>query len=272
MEVIIVADAEQMSEMAAGIIRDQILVKPDCVLGLATGSTPEATYKRLVRHHTEDGLDFSRVTTFNLDEYLGLPPTHEQSYHHFMWDRLFGHVNADPARIHVPKGMSADPEAFASWYEDEIEAAGGIDLQLLGIGGDGHIGFNEPGSSLGSRTRVKTLTKQTIEDNARLFFGKGREHLVPRFSITMGVATILDAQRILLLAAGAQKAVICQQFIEGPVTAMVTASALQFHPAVTVILDEAAASKLHFREYYKWVQEQKAEEYPAALNRIAQAR
>jgi glucosamine-6-phosphate deaminase len=188
-----------------------------------------------------------------------------------MQDRLFNHVNVDPTRVHVPKGMSADPEAFASWYEDEIEASGGIDLQLLGIGGDGHIGFNEPGSSLSSRTRVKTLTKQTIEDNARLFFGEGQEHLVPRFSITMGVATILDAQRILLLAAGAQKAPICQKFIEGPVTSMVTASALQLHPAVTVILDEAAASKLEHRGYYKWVQEQKKEEYPAALRRIAQA-
>jgi glucosamine-6-phosphate deaminase len=163
--------------------------------------------------------------------------------------------------------MAADPAASCRDYEDKIRAAGGIDLQLLGIGGDGHIAFNEPGSSLASRTRVKTLTEQTIQDNARLFFG-GDETQVPRFAITMGVGTILDARQLLLLATGERKADIVRAFIEGPVTSAVTASALQLHPKATVILDEAAASKLEHLDYYKWVQSQKPE-YEKLLARLA---
>ncbi|AXA37379.1 MAG: glucosamine-6-phosphate deaminase [Candidatus Hydrogenedentota bacterium] len=269
MEVIIAKDRKELAEIAAGIIREQILRKPNSVLGLATGSTPEETYARLVRYHKEEGLDFSKVVTFNLDEYIGLPASHDQSYNYFMWDRLFKHVNINPENVHVPNGMAPDPEAFCEWYEEEIERAGGIDLQLLGIGGDGHIAFNEPGSSLASRTRVKALTEQTIKDNAELFFGKGNEHLVPRFAITMGVGTILEARKLLLIAFGKRKAAICKKFIEGPVTAMVTASALQLHPNAVVVLDEEAASELEYKDYYKWVQKQKNEEYQKVLDRLA---
>jgi len=266
MEVLIVSDRAALADMAAGIIADQVRTKPASVLGLATGSTPEDTYALLVKAHKAEGLDFSGVTTFNLDEYLGLPREHDQSYYWFMHDRLFNHVNVKPENVNLPDGMAADPEAACRNYEDKIKAAGGIDLQLLGIGGDGHIAFNEPGSSLASRTRVKTLTEQTIQDNARLFFG-GDESLVPRFAITMGVGTILDARHLLLLATGERKAEIVRAFIEGPVTSAVTASALQLHPNVTVILDEAAAGKLEHLDYYKWVQSQKGE-YQKQVERL----
>lgn len=268
MEVIVAKDRKELAEVAAGIIREQILRKPNAVLGLATGSTPEETYKRLVKYHKEEGLDFSKISTFNLDEYIGLPPSHDQSYHYFMHDRLFNHVNINEENVHVPSGMAPDPEAFCEWYEDEIEKAGGIDLQLLGIGGDGHIAFNEPGSSLASRTRAKTLTEGTIKDNAELFFGKGQEHLVPKFAITMGVGTILEARKLLLIAFGKKKAKIVKAFIEGPVSSMVTASALQLHPDSVVVIDEEAASELEHKEYYKWVNAQKAE-YQKTLARIA---
>ena len=267
MEILIVKDRAELAQTAAGIIRQQVESVPGSVLGLATGSTPEDTYALLVKAHKEDGLDFSQVTTFNLDEYLGLPREHDQSYHYFMHDRLFNHINVRPENVNLPDGMASDPEEACREYEDKIDAAGGIDLQLLGIGGDGHIAFNEPGSSLSSRTRVKTLTEQTIQDNARLFFG-GDETLVPRFALTMGVGTILDAERILLLASGERKAEIVRAFIEGPVSSAVTASALQMHPKVTVVLDEAAAGSLEHGEYYRWVQGQKGE-YKKLLDRLA---
>lgn len=258
MEVIIVKDRVALAACAAGIIRKQIELKPDSVLGLATGSTPEDTYKLLVKAHQEDGLNFSGVTTFNLDEYLGLPRDHDQSYFWFMHDRLFNHVNVKPQSVNLPDGMAADPDAACAAYEDKIRAAGGIDLQLLGVGGDGHIAFNEPGSSLASRTRVKTLTEQTIKDNAQLFFN-GNEDEVPRFAITMGVGSILDAKQLLLLATGSRKADVVKALVEGPVTSAVTASALQLHPRATVIVDEEAASKLEHGDYYRWVQSQKGE-------------
>lgn len=254
MEVIIAADFNQMSGIAARIIRRQIRRKPDSVLGLATGGTPVGTYKELIRLHKEEGLDFSKVTTFNLDEYLGLPRTHDQSYHYFMRENLFNGINVDPRHIHVPDGMAEDIDGHCRWYEQRIKEAGGIDLQLLGIGSDGHIAFNEPGSSLGSRTRLKTLAEQTIKDNARFF---EKEEDVPRFAITMGVGTIMEAREILLIANGENKASVCADFIEGPVTARVTASLLQLHPRVIVVLDEAAASKLRQADYYRWVQQQK---------------
>jgi len=254
MEVIICKDYDEMSRVAARIIQRQIIRKPDSVLGLATGGTPIGTYKELIRMHREEGLDFSKVTTFNLDEYLGLPPTHEQSYHYFMYENLFNHINIDRSRIFIPNGMAEDIDGFCQWYEEQIKEAGGIDLQLLGIGSDGHIAFNEPGSSLGSRTRLKTLAESTIRDNARFF---EREEDVPRFAITMGVGTILEAREILLIANGEKKAPVCAEFIEGPVTARVTASTLQLHPRAIVVLDEAAASKLKYADYYRWVQEQK---------------
>lgn len=266
MEVIIVKDKQALAQRAAAIIRNQVDTMKNSVLGLATGSTPEDTYALLVQAHKQDGLDFSGVTTFNLDEYLGLPREHDQSYHYFMHDRLFNHINVKPENVNLPDGMSADPAAACAAYEEKIRAAGGIDLQLLGIGGDGHIAFNEPGSSLSSRTRVKTLTEQTIKDNAGLFFG-GDESQVPRFAITMGVGSILDARHCLLLAAGERKAGVVQAFIEGPVSSAVTASALQLHPRTTVILDEAAASQLHHGEYYRWVESQK-DEYARQLDKL----
>lgn len=254
MEVIIARDYEQMSKTSAGVIAAEIRRKHDLVLGLATGDTPVGTYKELARLHREEGLDFSKITTFNLDEYVGLAPLHPNSYNKFMWDNLFKHVNINPANVYVPQGNTDDPEEFCAWYERKIKQAGGIDLQVLGIGGDGHIGFNEPGSSFASRTRVKALYKQTIEDNAR-FFAKMED--VPRFAITMGVGTILEARKCLLIANGQKKAEVCAQFIEGPVTSQITASALQLHCYVTVILDQAAASHLARTEYYNWVRDNK---------------
>lgn len=267
MEVIIVKDAAELARTASAIIAEQVKAKPDSVLGLATGSTPEDTYKLLIKAHQEDALDFSGVTTFNLDEYLGLPKDHEQSYHWFMHDRLFNHVNIKPENINLPDGTTKDPEAEGARYEEKIAAAGGIDLQLLGVGSDGHIGFNEPGSSLASRTRVKTLTEQTIKDNARLFFG-GNESEVPRFSLTMGVASIMDARRLLLLASGPRKADVIQALVEGPVTASVTASVLQMHQYATVVVDEEAAAKLEHGEYFRWIQSQKSE-YNKLRERLA---
>lgn len=267
MEILIVKDGAELADVAASIIRRQVEQKPASVLGLATGSTPENTYARLVKAHKEDGVDFSQVRTFNLDEYLGLARDHDQSYHYFMHDRLFNHINVKAENINLPDGMAPDPDGACQAYEEQIRAAGGIDLQLLGVGTNGHIAFNEPGSSLASRTQVKTLTEITIMDNARLFFN-GNEADVPRFAITMGVGTILEARQLLLLASGERKAGIVRDFIEGPVTASVTASALQLHPKVTVVLDEAAAGMLERRDYMRWVQAQKLE-YARLCSRLA---
>jgi glucosamine-6-phosphate deaminase len=201
--------------------------------------------------HREQRLDFSQVTTFNLDEYVGLRPDHPQSYRFFMQENLFRHINVVPGRTHVPDGQALDFEANCRRYEKMIQDADGIDLQVLGIGRDGHIAFNEPGSSLGSRTRVKSLTGETIRDNARFF---GSEDKVPRLAITMGVGTILESRRCLLLATGLAKASAIRSTIEGPITAQVTASALQLHRDVIVVLDEEAGSWLTRREYYAEVE------------------
>ena len=254
MEIIITPDYEAMSKTSASIIAGEIKRKHDLALGLATGDSPIGTYRELARLHKEEGLDFSKVTTFNLDEYLGLPPLHKNSYNYFMWENLFRHINASAHQVFVPQGNTDDPEEFSEWYEQQIKAAGGIDLQILGIGRDGHIGFNEPGSSFASRTRVKGLYEQTIKDNARFF---DKEEDVPRFAITMGVGTIMEAKKILLIASGEGKAEVCQQFIEGPVTSQITASALQLHSYVIVVLDEEAASKLKRKEYYNWIRNNK---------------
>jgi len=250
MEVIIKKDYAEMSKEAAKIVAKLLYEKPNAVLGLATGSTPIGLYKELIRMHKDEGLDFSKVVTFNLDEYIGLPATHDQSYNYFMNDNLFKSINVNPENVHVPNGMAPDVDAFCEWYEDEIDAAGGLDIQVLGIGGDGHIAFNEPGSSLASRTRMKTLTEETIDDNAR-FFAKKED--VPRYAITMGVGTILEAGQCLMLANGEKKAKVVAKAIEGPVSSMVTASALQLHPNVTAVLDEPAAAELELKEYYEWV-------------------
>lgn len=251
MRVIIEKDYHAMSKRAAEIVAKTVMEKPDCVLGLATGSTPIGLYKELIRMHKEEGLDFSRVKTFNLDEYYGLAPSHPQSYHYFMRQQLFDHINVPPQNINVPSGLVKNVEAYCAHYEQMIEEAGGIDVQVLGIGGDGHIGFNEPGSSLGSRTRIKTLTEHTIRDNAR-FFEKMED--VPKFAITMGVATIMDAKRCLLLANGPKKAKPAAQAIEGSVTSQVTASILQMHPDTIAIIDEGAAAELKRKDYYAHVE------------------
>ncbi|UCB46253.1 MAG: glucosamine-6-phosphate deaminase [Spirochaetota bacterium] len=254
MEVIIESDYNNMSKRAALIIAGEVKRKPDLVLGLATGSTPVGTYKELIKLHKEEGLDFSKVTTFNLDEYIGLSPLNEQSYNYFMWSNLFNHININRANVHIPLGNVDDPDEHCSWYEERIRQAGGIDLQLLGIGGDGHIAFNEPGSSMASRTRIKALDQQTITDNSRFF---EREEEVPRFAITMGIGTILEAEKILLIANGKKKADVCAKFIEGPITSQITSSALQLHKHAVVVLDEDAASKLERKVYYNRVRDQK---------------
>ena len=247
MRVIIEAEGAGVARRAAGIIAQLIRRKPRCVLGLATGSTPKGTYDELIRMHREESLDFSQVVTFNLDEYVGLRPDHPQSYRYFMQQSLFNHINIHPGNTHIPNGMATDFEAFCDKYERQIREVGGIDLQILGIGTDGHIAFNEPGSSLGSRTRLKSLARETIRDNARYF---GREDLVPRLAVTVGVGTILESRRCMLLAIGSSKAQAIRQTVEGPVTAQVTASALQLHREVIILVDEDAAGQLQRRKYY----------------------
>lgn len=254
MEVYISKTYEELSKLAAQQVAELLNAKPNAVLGMATGSSPLGLYKELVRMHKDEGLDFSQVTTFNLDEYVGLKPDHECSYHYFMDDNLFQHINIPPERIHIPSGTTKNYKAFCQWYEDRIQECGGIDLQILGIGADGHIAFNEPTSSLASRTRLKTLARQTIEDNARFF---DRIEDVPIYSITMGVGTIMEARKLVLVANGENKADAVAQMIEGPVTSMVTASAIQLHPYAHVYLDDPAATRLAMRDYYEWIQAKK---------------
>jgi len=228
--------------MIARLLRD----KPDAVLGLAAGSTPLLLFRELVKMN----LNWSKVTTFNLDEYVGLSPKHPASYHRFMWENLFTHINIRHHNVHIPDGLTKDIPSFCRRYETQIRRSGSIDLQVLGIGADGHIGFNEPTSSLASRTRLKTLTAQTRRDNARFF---GSEEKVPRHVITMGIGTIMDARQCLLLALGKHKARAVAQAVEGPVTSMNPASVLQMHPVAKIVLDEAAASRLTRADYYRWV-------------------
>jgi glucosamine-6-phosphate deaminase len=254
MEIIIQPTPEAASIIAARHVARVVREKPDAVLGLATGSTPLAMYRELIRMHREQGLDFSRVTTFNLDEYVGLAPDHPASYHAFMRVNFFDHVNVAPKRIHIPDGLALHVPAFCREYEAAIRAAGGIDLQVLGIGTDGHIGFNEPSSSLASRTRIKTLTAETRRDNAAAF---GGADAVPFHVITMGVGTIMDARQALILAFGAKKADAIAAAVEGPIGAMNPASILQMHPVAKCIIDEAAAAKLTRTAYYRWVYDNK---------------
>lgn len=256
MEVIIQHDPQSASAVAARIISHTLREKPDAVLGLATGSTPILLYNELVRMHRAGYLDFSRATTFNLDEYVGLQPTHPASYQSFMFEHLFNHINIKRENINIPNGLSEDIPSCCRAYEEKIKACGGIDLQVLGIGTEGHIGFNEPTSSLGSRTRIKTLTPRTRFDNAPYF---GSEVKVPKHIITTGIGTIMEARMVVLLAFGSNKANAIAQTVEGPVTSMMPASILQMHPVAKVIADEAAASQLRNTSYYRWVYEQKPE-------------
>ena len=246
MEIIVQPTAEAATRIAAQLVADLIRKKPAAVLGLATGTTPLRLYRELIKLK----LDWRKLTTFNLDEYVGISPQHPQSYHSFMWDNLFQHVNVSAKNVHLPDGMARDIPAFCARYERKIASVGGIDLQLLGIGTDGHIGFNEQTSSLSSRTRIKTLTPQTRCDNAHFF---GSEEKVPHHVITMGIGTILEARHCLLLAFGKHKARAVAAAVEGPITSMNPASALQQHARVTVLLDEEAASELKLNQYYNYV-------------------
>jgi len=257
MEIIIKNDAQAASRAAARVVARLVRENPRAVLGLATGSTPLVLYRELVRMYEEEQLDFSGVSTFNLDEYVGLDKTHKQSYHAFMWDNLFSRINIKPENVHIPDGMAADIPASCAAYERAITASGGIDLQVLGIGSDGHIGFNEPTSSFASRTRIKTLTRQTVADNARFF--EDDETRVPHHCITMGIGTIMDARMNLMLAFGEGKAEAVAATIEGPVSAVMPASILQHHPVAKLFIDEAAASKLKLANYYRWVYDGKPE-------------
>ncbi len=255
MRVIVVKDPEEMGKRAAQLIVEDMKEHATYVLGLATGSTPLPLYKEFIRLHKEEGLDFSTVITFNLDEYVGLPPDHPESYHYFMWENLFKHININPKLTHIPEGNLPykTPEDLkkiqevCDQYEQMIDDVGGIDYQVLGIGSNGHIGFNEPGSSLGSLTRIKTLTERTRKDNARFF--DGNIDLVPKYAITMGIGTILKARKVVLLANGEGKAEAVKNALEGPVTSMCPASALQLHRFATFVIDEAAASKLTLETY-----------------------
>lgn len=250
MEVIIQPTETAAAALTAKIVAHDLCANPKLVLGLATGRTMESVYRELVRRHKEEHLDFSQCTTFNLDEYVGLPGSDPHSYHHYMREHLFSRVNIDPRKTHLPDGAAADLDAECRHYETLIQQAGGIDVQLLGIGKAGHIGFNEPLSALRSRTRVKALTPTTREQNATAFPSHTE---VPRRAITMGVGTILDCRRCVLLATGESKAEIIAKAVEGPITSMISATALQLHPRCSVIVDEAAARNLKERDYYRWI-------------------
>ena len=243
----VVDSYELMSQRAAEIVAEQVHRKPNSVIGFATGGTPKGMYQRLIHEHDERGLDFSKITTFNLDEYVGLPPKHEQSYHHYMWENLFKHINVTESKVNIPHGMADDIDHFCAWYERQIEDAGGIDLQILGIGANGHLAFNEPGSSLGSRTRIKTLTEKTVRDNARYF---DDQDMVPEYAITMGIGTIMEAKKLLLVASGEKKAEAIRSTLEGPVTAMCPSTIVQLHRQSHIIIDEDAASVLDYYHHH----------------------
>ncbi|NYD70369.1 glucosamine-6-phosphate deaminase [Herbiconiux flava] len=246
-EVIVVGSRRAAGALVAEAIERLVLQRPDAVLGLATGDTPLPVYRALAER-VRAGLDLSGVRGFALDEYVGIPVTHPQSYHSVIAAQVTGPLGLEPSAVHVPDGRTLGIETAGERYEDAILAAGGVDLQLLGIGTDGHIGFNEPGSSFASLTRVKTLTRQTREDNAR-FFDTVEE--VPVHSITQGLGTILRARRLVLLAFGRGKARAVAAAVEGPLTASVPASAIQLHPRATVVVDEEAAAELTELEYYR---------------------
>ena len=259
MLVIINQTYEQTSLQAAKIVANQVRNNPRTVLGLATGKSPQGLYQELIRLHREEGLDFSDVTTFNLDEYVGVPKDHPQSFHTQIHQTFLDHINVKPENVHIPEGSAKDLEKACNGYEKAIRDAGGIDLQILGIGRTGHIAFNEPISSLVSRTRLKTLSKETILDNEKI--GEG----IPTVAITMGIGTILEARQMLLIASGNAKAEAIAKSIEGPLTASVSTSALQLHSDVRVLLDETAAANLTHREYYDRVIEQTAKFSPVRL-------
>jgi glucosamine-6-phosphate deaminase len=253
-EILIQPDAESGCVLAAHIVADLVRRQPSAVLGLSTGRTPMRLYAELIRLHREEGLSLAEVTTFNLDEYVGLEATHPQSYRCFMNEHLFDHIDIDPEHTNVPNGVADDLLAECRRYEAAIAAAGGIDLQVLGIGRNGHIGFNEPTGSLGSRTWIKILAEQTLIDNSAVF---GDVETIPRQAITMGIGTILDTRHTVLLAFGEAKAGAVADAVEGPVAAICPASALQLHPRATLIIDEAASAQLRLGDHYRWIERNK---------------
>lgn len=234
-------DYEEMSRKAAGIVSAQIIMKPECVLGLATGSTPVGLYKQLIEWYRNGDLDFSGVRTVNLDEYKGISRENDQSYYYFMHQNLFDHVNIPARNTHLPDGMEPDSEKECRRYEELIQSMGSVDLQLLGIGHNGHIGFNEPADAFDKLVHCVNLTQSTIEANKR-FFASAEE--VPRQAYTMGIQTIMRSKKILIIANGEGKADIVRDAFFGPITPMVPASVLQLHNDVTLVADEAALSKI----------------------------
>lgn len=241
MKIYVADDYKGMSRKAANIVSAHVILKPNSVLGLATGSTPVGMYQQLIDWYNKGDLDFSQVRTVNLDEYVGLAPTHDQSYRYFMQTNLFDHVNIDPASTNVPNGMAADPEAECLRYNQVIRDMGGIDIQVLGMGHNGHIGFNEPADEFVRETHVVDLTESTIQANAR-FFASADE--VPRQAMTMGIQTIMQARKVLVAVSGQGKAEIVKKAFTGPVTPQVPASILQMHPDVILVGDKAALSLL----------------------------
>lgn len=250
MEIIILKSADDVAATGADLVGELLRAKPDAVLGLATGSTQLSLYRQLVQRHNDGDISFGNTTSFNLDEYLGVAAENPQSYRSYMNREFFDHIDIDTQNTYLPYCENGrNPRLVGPQYEDKIRNAGGIDLQLVGLGANGHIGFNEPSSSLSSRTRVKTLTRQTLKDNSRLF---SEDEFQPKLAITMGIATIMDARSILLLATGDSKADAVSKMIEGPVSAMCPASILQMHERATILLDETAAAGLKNRDYYDW--------------------
>jgi|TARA_B110001469_G_scaffold125020_1_gene139714 glucosamine-6-phosphate deaminase len=258
MRVVITEDAQTVASASAEILCQQLIDQPRSVLGLATGSTPILLYTELVRRYRAGEVSFGEAKSFNLDEYVGIDPAHHQSYRHFMQQHLFDHIDIDPVATQIPQGL-AEPNTECLRYEAAIKSVGGIDLQVLGLGVNGHIGFNEPTSSLVSRTRIKTLTRRTVAANARFFQPNEQQ---PCLALTMGIGTIMDARHVILLATGEHKAKAVKAMIEGPVCAMNPASVLQFHSTVTVVLDVAAAALLDARQYYYWAEKMRAKTVP----------
>ena len=251
MEVVICKNKELASKLAADMITAAVKKNPKTVLGLATGSTPVLMYNEMAKQVKAKKVSYRNVKSWNLDEYVGLAGTHDQSYRYFMNENLFKKIDIKLANTHVLNGLAKDLDRECKAYEAQIKKAGGIDIQVLGIGSDGHIAFNEPGTSLKSRTSCVYLTPSTIRDNARLFF-KGKEKEVPTRALSMGVGTICEAKKCILLAFGKGKADAIKGCVEGPMTQFCTASALQAHNDCWIFCDEEAASKLTLRKYYAW--------------------
>jgi len=246
---VVIALAAELGRLAADAIESLLRARPTAVVGLATGSSPLAVYDELARRHSEDGLSFAQARAFMLDEYVGLPADHPERYRNVIEKEIASRVDFAPGAVQGPDGLADDVIGACAAYEQAIADAGGVDLQILGIGTDGHIAFNEPGSSLASRTRIKTLTRQTREDNARFFGGDLSQ--VPTHCLTQGLATIMSARHLVLLASGRGKAEAVHQLVEGPVSAMWPGTVLQHHPHVTVLVDDAAASRLQLADYYR---------------------